>query len=88
MAKEKKFEFVDLDKECPDVRSAEWKNMPEFVQDDLTPWKSIYVHFVSKEDMAAFALLVEQGVTPNTRQIWYPKATIGHFINKRYKSES
>jgi len=71
-----------------DPRSVEWKGMPEFIQEDLTPWHTIYVHFTGPGDMAAFAKLVEQNITQYTRQIWYPKAEIGHFINKRYKDES
>lgn len=62
----------------------EWVGMPEFVQEDLTPRYSVIVHFESDEDMAAFAKLVEQTVTPNTRSLWYPEAEIGHMMDKRY----
>src|SRR5712671_4073293 len=31
-----------------------WKGMPEFVQSDLEPFKTIYVHFEKREDMSAF----------------------------------
>ena len=63
-----------------------WKGMPEFVQEDLTPFKSIYIHFETIEDMQAFAKLVKQTITVETRAIWYPKAEIGRYANKHYKS--
>lgn len=61
-----------------------WQGMPEFVQKDLTPFKTIYVHFETREDMDAFARLVDQTITLNTRSIWYPEAEIGHFADRRY----
>lgn len=66
----------------------EWKGMPEFLQEDLTAWKSIIVNFESRADMDAFAKLVGQNLTTRTRSIWYPEAEIGHFIDKRYRDAS
>jgi hypothetical protein len=63
---------------------AEWKNMPEFVHEDLDPYRSIIVHFESRADLLAFSTLVEQKFTPDTKSIWYPKASILSFSNKRY----
>lgn len=65
----------------------EWVGMPEFIQDDLTPWKQIIVSFAGLADMAAFAELVGQTITPNTRSIWFPEAEIGRIVNKRYHHE-
>lgn len=62
----------------------EWKGMPEFVQEDLAPKKSLIVHFASNADMAAFAKLVGQRIGHRTQSIWYPEAEIGHFADKRY----
>ena len=61
-----------------------WRGMPEFAQEDLAPWKSIYVHFESREDMERFAKLVKQKIGLNTRSIWYPEAEIGRMTTKRY----
>jgi hypothetical protein len=61
-----------------------WRGMPEFVQKDLEPAKTIYVHFESPADVAAFATLVGQRVGMATRSIWYPEAEIGRYANKRY----
>lgn len=70
--------------ELPPRWKNEWVGMPEFVQEDLTPFKTLYVHFETRADMEAFSRLVEQTVNLTTRSIWYPKAEIGHFINKRW----
>jgi hypothetical protein len=61
-----------------------WKQMPEFVQKDLEPFHTIYVHFESREDMERFAELVGQTVLTTTRSIWYPEAEIGRFAHKRF----
>lgn len=61
-----------------------WVGMPEFVQDDLTPYKSVIVHFANSQDMADFARLVEQRVTVRTQSLWYPEAEIGRMVDKRY----
>ena len=66
-----------------------WGGMPEFKQEDLQPYKTIYVHFESREDMEKFAKLVKQKVGLNTRSIWYPEAEIGRIATKEYiKDES
>jgi ParB-like nuclease domain len=51
----------------------EWAGMPEFRQDNLTPWKSITVQFEKPEDRAAFAELLGQPITELTKSVWYPK---------------
>lgn len=63
---------------------SEWRGMPEFVQEDLGPFKSVIVHFESRADLDAFSKLVGQKLTENTRSIWYPAAEIGRYANKRY----
>lgn len=67
----------------------EWDGMPAFAQEDLMPWKSMIVNFVSPEDLQAFAKLVGQTLTPRTRSIWYPKDKIKRQDkNTRYVDES
>lgn len=61
-----------------------WRGMPEFVQDSAEPFKTLYVHFETREDMDAFARLVNQRVTRLTRSIWYPEVTIETYANKRW----
>lgn len=67
---------------------SEWKGMPEFRQEDQTAYKSLVVHLASPDDMAAFASLIGQVVTEHTRSVWYPKAEIGRYADKRYTDES
>jgi hypothetical protein len=62
----------------------EWVGMPEFVQENLKPNKSIRLHFETEADMIAFSKLVEQKVLPDTRSIWYPPARIDRYANKRW----
>lgn len=61
-----------------------WQGMPEYVSEDLTPFKSIYVHFESREDIKKFSELVGQTITLDTKCIWYPEAEIGRIADKRY----
>lgn len=66
----------------------EWKGMPEFLQEDLTAWKSIILNFESRADMDTFSNLIGQNLTTRTRSIWYPQAEIGHLVDKRYRDTS
>jgi hypothetical protein len=75
--------FLTLGGEGDDP-NAHWKGMPEFDQKDLAPWKSIHVHFKSQKDLEAFAKLVRQPMTPDTRSVWYPAAKIGRTADKVY----
>ena len=65
-----------------------WQGMPEFVQEDQTSWRHVVVHLRCEEDLARFLMLMEQS-PGNIRQnsIWYPKAEIGRFADKRYISK-
>lgn len=64
----------------------EWQDMPEFIQEDLTPFKSVIVHFENREDMDSFAKLVEQRITKKTKFIWYPKVKIERYVTKGYSN--
>ena len=72
--------------DVPQDWEAIWTGMPEFTQQDLTPWHSIAVHLPNKAAQQEFAKLVDQTITDDTRALWYPKAPIGHFIDKRWSS--
>lgn len=64
-----------------------WKGMPEFVQKDQMPFKTIFVHFESRSDMESFAKLVGQTIGLNTKSVWYPEADIQHW-DKEYVDSS
>jgi len=61
-----------------------WKGMPEYIQKDTSPFKTIYVHFEKRADMNAFAKLIGQTITLNTKSLWYPEADINDFSKTRY----
>ncbi len=65
-----------------------WQDMPEFVQRDLTPLKSIIIHFKTKDDIENFSKLINQNITNKTKSLWFPKAKINRYINKMYVDES
>lgn len=66
----------------------EWQGMPEFKMEDLSSYRSIRVHFRNEEDIAAFAKLLKQKITPKQKALWYPEHEIRHYANKRYVDES
>jgi hypothetical protein len=61
----------------PDARGgsdwrSQWRDMPEFAQQNLDPYRALLVCFLTPDDLAAFLELVGQRVTDKTRSIWYP----------------
>jgi len=65
-----------------------WKGMPEFEQEDAQGFKSITVHFETEDDYHAFARLVEQTLTPQTKYMWYPYKTKENLKVYRIDDES
>ena len=63
-----------------------WKGMPDFHQDDMTPYQSVTVHFRNEKDRKEFAELIAQKITDETKSIWYPKALKNDFSVMRYDS--
>lgn len=53
-----------------------WRGMPTFDQNDNPPWKQLYVNFRNKEDYLAFAKLIDQDLSEDSKSIWYPKLDI------------
>ena len=70
--------------DVPEGWEEEWQGMPGFVQEDQSPFKTIYVHFENRQDINKFAKLVGQTITIKTKSIWYPKAKIERYIDKQY----
>ena len=62
----------------------EWKDMPEFEMDDLAPDSSLKIHFRNKKDRDGFAKLLNQKITSKTKFLWYPKAKVLKYSNKKY----
>lgn len=66
----------------------EWQGMPEYVQDDTTPWKSLYVHFRCREDYDEFGRVMQQRLTSDTSSIWFPIEVRQVVYTKAYVDES
>ena len=67
---------------------AEWKDMPEFIQEDLSSFRKIVLHFRNQEDVDAFAKLINQTLTPKQKSTWFPIMEPRRYANKRYVDES
>ena len=51
----------------------EWKDMPEFIQENTEEsFSKIVVRFRTEEDLQKFAELIGQKLTGKTKSIWYP----------------
>lgn len=61
-----------------------WVGMPEYVHEDLMPWRSVQVHFESEEDLQLFAERVGQKLTDKTKSFWYPEDESERPANTRY----
>jgi hypothetical protein len=66
----------------------EWKNMPEYVQEDLTPYRVLNVRFRNAEDVALFEKLMEQKITEKQKTLWFPYAEPRRASFFRYVDES
>jgi len=61
--------------------------MPEFVQEDLSPSRTVKVHFRNDDDFSEFEKLIGQKITKyNT--IWYPEAKPRKVAHLRWVDES
>lgn len=66
----------------------EWVGMPEFSQQDLTPFRVINVRFKSENDVLQFAKLIGQTITPKQKALWFPFAEFRRASHLRYVDES
>lgn len=61
----------------------EWVGMPEFSQKDMSPYKTIKVHFRNQEDFDEFQKVVCQKVN-GYNLIWFPEAKPRRVSHMRY----
>jgi hypothetical protein len=54
-----------------DDPQAEWEGMPEFVQENLEPYRTIIMYFLCEKDVKDFAKALGKEVTDKTRYIWW-----------------
>jgi hypothetical protein len=69
------------------IVEGEWKDMPEFHQDDLTSKRKIVVHFRNDDDVKKFEELMDQKITPKQKSLWYPYMPPRRYAHKRYIDE-
>ena len=62
----------------PDIPEDHWQGMPEFEQEDKLGIQQIIMHFDTYEDVVAFAALLEQPITAQTKSLWYPPRQRGN----------
>ena len=60
--------------------------MPEFLQENLEPFRVIRVQFATQEDVDAFAKLVGAKITSRTKGVWFPPRQRKH-VTKIYVDE-
>jgi DNA polymerase I-like protein with 3'-5' exonuclease and polymerase domains len=70
----------------PKWRDSYWKGMPDYEHQDLMPWQTMLVHFMTPKDRAAFAALVQQPISAKTKFIWYPKQEWRLTAHQRWSS--
>jgi hypothetical protein len=70
-----------------DMEEDEWQGMPEFVQEDLSPHRVIYVRFRNDEDVVKFEELMGQKITEKQKTIWFPYAEPRIRAHLRYVDE-
>lgn len=70
-------DFLGMEDDEGTEREKLWVGMPEFVQKDNPPFKTIYLHFRNEQDFNEFvskygAVDDEQTITKKTKSMWYP----------------
>lgn len=70
--------FLGIEKKEENFREKLWVGMPEYVQENNPPYRTIYLHFRNKEDFDEFVSKYktiddEQVISKKTKSMWYPK---------------
>jgi predicted transport protein len=61
-----------------------WEGMPEYDNEDITPYRTLYVHFRNEKDAQDFAKLIGQKLTQDTKTIYHPVQIKEIFKDKHY----
>lgn len=80
MNNKNKTSFFDIDNNWV----KEWIGMPEFIQEDLPPFKTINLNFKNEKDVNEFAKLINQKITKKTKFIWHPKGERKNLLALNY----
>jgi len=60
----------------------DWKNMPEYLQEDKLAYRQIIINFEKEEDVQKFATLTGEHITDKTRSFWFPHKARGEILTK------
>jgi len=66
--------------------NAEWQGMPEFKQDDESPFRTIAIHFRNAEDVESFSKLIGQPIGHKTKWLYHPPQVRAVFSDQRHVS--
>lgn len=66
----------------------EWVGMPEFVQQQIRPFKELIVRFETEQDYKEFQQRIGQKLTVKTKSIWHPFKSHWGLDRKVYVDES
>ena len=61
--------------------------MPAYDHADQSPRRSIVVNFRNQDDVDRFAALIEQEISATKKSVWFPKAGIERYAEKRWVSD-
>lgn len=53
-----------------------WIDMPEYIQNEEHPFRTVHFHFENEKDYQDFSSLIDQELTEKTNSIWHPKRNI------------
>lgn len=79
-------EIASICNETVENAEEEWKDMPEFEQEDKMAYRTIKVHFNDDQAVDEFAKLVFQKITDKTKYIWFPQQEKEEVADIRYES--
>lgn len=64
-----------------------WQDMPEYKQEDLSPYRMIYIFFKNEEDVKDFEQKINQKIHPLRKSYWHPEAEVRHASYKLWVDE-
>jgi hypothetical protein len=66
----------------------EWIDMPEYISNYLTPYKTVKIHFRCEEDYKKFGEIFNYKITEKTKSLWFPEMKRLNLIDFEYIDES
>jgi len=67
-------------------QSQEWQGMPEYDHEDKRPFRSMLIHFMTKENFEIFLKLIKQDASEKTRWLYFPRQENEVLKDKTYES--